>query len=96
MKQFVYLPDCCFNSCVEQGHKDSVRKATVEEQLSSCVEQGHKDSVRKATVEEQLSSKTVHPAMTDQLHLPALELSWALDKVSVNVRPDIPVLVDWA
>ena len=50
--------------------------------LNSSSEQSHKDSVRKATVEEQLSSKTIHPAMRlrAQLHLPALDLSWALTK----------------
>ena len=32
----------------------------------------HKDSVQKATVEEQLSSKTIHPAMTAQLHPPSI------------------------
>ena len=40
--------------------------------------QSHEDSVRKATVEEQLNSKTNRPAMRAQLHLPALDLSWAL------------------
>ena len=33
---------------------------------------------KKATVEEQLSNKTNHPAVRAQLHLPALDLSWAL------------------
>ena len=36
-KQLVYFANCCFNSCVEQSHKDSVREPTVEEQLSSKV-----------------------------------------------------------
>ena len=51
--------DCCFNSCAESGHKDSVRGATAEEQLSS---------------------KTIHPAKRAQLHLPPLDLSWALER----------------
>ena len=33
VKQLVCFANCCFNSCAEQGHKDSVQKATVEEQL---------------------------------------------------------------
>ena len=41
--------------------------------FNSCAEQSHKDSVRKATVEEQLSSKSIHPAMTAQLHFTALK-----------------------
>jgi len=55
-KQLVCSANCCFNSYAELSHKDSVRKATVEEQLSS---------------------KTKHPALTAQLHLPPLDLSWA-------------------
>ena len=35
IKQLVYFTNCCFNSCVEQSHKDNVRKATVEEQVCS-------------------------------------------------------------
>ena len=35
----------------------------------------------KQAIEDQLSSKTIHPAMTAQLHLPALDLSWALSAV---------------
>ena len=31
-KQLVYFANCCFNSCAEQSHEDSVQKATVEEQ----------------------------------------------------------------
>ena len=31
----VYSATCSFNNCAEQSHKDTVRKATVEEQLSS-------------------------------------------------------------
>ena len=30
-----HAANCCFNSCAEQSHSDSVRKASVEEQLSS-------------------------------------------------------------
>ena len=36
------------------------------------------NGVKKATVEQQLSGKTIYPAMKAQLHLPALDLSWAL------------------
>ena len=46
--------------------------------FKSFAEQSHKDGVRKATAEEQLDSKTIHPAMRAQLHLPPLNLSWAL------------------
>ena len=35
----VYFANCCFNSCVEQSHKDNVRRATVEEQLKQRVVQ---------------------------------------------------------
>ena len=38
----------------------------------------HKDSVREAAVEEYLCSKTNHPAMRAQVHLPALDLFWVL------------------
>ena len=31
----VYITNCCFNSSAGQSHKDSVRKATVEEKLCS-------------------------------------------------------------
>ena len=65
IRQLVHLADCCFNSCAEQSHKDSVREAFVEEQLCN---------------------KTIHPAMRVQLHLPALDLFWAL------LRIDRPVL----
>ena len=34
-KPLVYFANCCFNSCAGQSRKDSVRKATVEGQLSS-------------------------------------------------------------
>ena len=43
---------------------------------NSCADQGHKDTVREATAEEQVCSKTNHPALRAQLHLPALDLSW--------------------
>ena len=43
-----------------------------------CAGQSH--NVRKATVGEQLSRKTIHPAMRAQLHLPLLDLSWALSR----------------
>ena len=42
--------------------------------FNSCAEQSHKDSARETTVEEQLCSKTNHPAMRAQLHLPALDI----------------------
>ena len=29
-EQLVYSASCCFNSCAERSHKDSVREATVE------------------------------------------------------------------
>ena len=44
--------------------------------FNSWSEQSH--SVREATAEEQLCSKTIHPAMRAQLHLPPLDLSWVL------------------
>ena len=34
-KQLVCSANRCFNSCAEQSHKDSVQKATVEEQLGN-------------------------------------------------------------
>ena len=39
---------------------------------------------RKASVEDQLSSETNRPAMTAQLHLPALDLSWALNSPALH------------
>ena len=53
----------CFNSCVEQSHKDSVQKA--------C---------------GTTYSKTVRPAMRAQLHLPPLDLSWALMHTEIQAR----------
>ena len=44
--------------------------------MKNCAEQSDKDSVREATAEEQVCSKTNHPAMRAQLHLPALDLAW--------------------
>ena len=37
-----------------------------------------KTESEKQAIEDQLSSKTIHPALTAQLHLPALDLSWTL------------------
>ena len=34
MKQFVYFANCCFDSCVEQNHKDSVQEAIVEDNMA--------------------------------------------------------------
>ena len=34
-KQLVHFANCCFNSCAEQSHKDSVKEATVQEQFSN-------------------------------------------------------------
>ena len=62
--ELVYSANCCFNSCGDQGHKYSVREATVEEQLSS---------------------KTNHPAMRANLHLPALDLLWAPLRVQLHL-----------
>ena len=66
LKQLVYFTNSCFNSCAEQSHEDSVRKAAVEEQLSS---------------------KTKRPAVRAQLHLPALDLAWALDYTTDQELP---------
>ena len=65
----------------EQSHKDSVRKATAEEQLSSkTVNPSNYDSpaldlswALNALFTD--NSKTIHPALRAQLHLP-LDLSW--------------------
>ena len=39
-----------------------------------------------SAVEEYLSNKTVHPAVRAQLHLPPLDLSWALMHTEVQAR----------
>ena len=64
---------CCFNSCVEQPHKDSVQKATVEEQPSSKTiqkaaveEQPGSKTIQKATAEEQPGSKTIQKATAEE------------------------------
>ena len=59
-KQLVCFANCCFSSCTEQSHKDSVRKATVEEQM------------KQGTV--QFSMRVRLHLSVDVL--PALDLAW--------------------
>ena len=43
-----------------------------------------------SAVAEHLSNKTVHPAMTAQLHLPPLDLSWSLATATLNLANSTP------
>ena len=52
--------------------------------VSTAEQRHYKVIVRKAAVEEQLSSKTIYPAMTAQLHLPAFDLSWTVSSKAIH------------
>ena len=57
----------------------------------------HKDSVQEAIVEEQLCSKKIHPAKRAQPSLPALDLSWAFQRIVnivLNVHGNIRLIRD--
>ena len=54
--------------------------------FNCCVEQSHKDNVRSTAVEKQRKQKT-SPTFWAQLHLPALDLFWALLRAQHHVSP---------
>ena len=54
--------------------------------VSTAVRSSHKDNVRSTAVEEQLKQKT-SPTFWAQLHLPALDLSWALLRIQHHLPP---------
>ena len=54
--------------------------------VSTAVRSSHKDNVRSTAVEEQLKQRVVQLS-EPRLHLPALDVSWALLRVQHHLPP---------
>ena len=83
-KQLVYSATCSFNSyAAEQSQRQSPKEqgcwgTVTESEGTRLLRNSHRVRRNKA-VEEQLSNMTIHPALRAwQLHLLALDLTWAL------------------